>query len=260
MPKYLFFLAACLLWENLPAQKKPVDTLGMMSVQVDDADAMPVLLMDETEGKQSGPSYMAPLLTAARDPFYAAATFQFSAFRFRIRGYEGYCFQTIVNGLSMNTLDDGNTPWSLWSGLNDVFRNAEVVQGLRNSDHAFGGIGGSLAMNIRAASQRRRMQFSYGMSNRSYTHRWMFTYHSGMQKNGWAFSFSGSRRWADEGHAPGSFYDGWSYFMGIDKKLSEHQSLSLSFFGSPLQYGRQAAILMESIALLGTTRYNPYWG
>ncbi|MBN8720361.1 MAG: TonB-dependent receptor [Sediminibacterium magnilacihabitans] len=260
MLKYLLFLAACLLWGNLRAQKKPVDTLGMMSVQVNDADAMPVLLMDETEGKQSGPSYMAPLLTAARDPFYAAATFQFSAFRFRIRGYEGHYFQTTINGLSMNTLEDGNTPWSLWSGLNDVFRNAEVVAGLRNSDHVFGGIGGSLAMNIRAASQRRRMQFSYGMSNRSYTHRWMFTYHSGMQKNGWAFSFSGSRRWADEGHAPGSFYDGWSYFMGIDKKLSEHQSLSLSFFGSPLQYGRQAAILMESIALLGTTRYNPYWG
>lgn len=260
MLKYLSLLAACLFWENIPAQKKLADTLRMVPVEVNDADAMPVLLMDETEGKQSGPSYMAPLLTASRDPFYAAATFQFSTFRFRIRGYEGHCFQTIVNGLSMNTLDDGNTPWSLWGGLNDVFRNAEVVQGLRNNDHAFGGIGGLLAMDIRAARQRRRTQFSYGMSNRSYTHRWMFTYHSGMQKNGWAFSFSGSRRWADEGHTPGSFYDGWSYFIGVDKKISEHQSLSLSFFGSPLQYGKQGAILMESVALLGTTRYNPYWG
>jgi hypothetical protein len=220
---------------------------------------IPVLLLHEHDRNESGGQYIAPLLTANRDPFYAAASFHFSALRFRIRGYDAAFFETWINGLPMNAPDDGNTPWRLWGGLNDVMRNTVVSHGLRNNDFSFGTIGHAVSVDTRASRQRRQTQFGYAASNRSYAHRWSFTHSTGMQKNGWAFSFSGSRRFATEGYTPGTFYDGWSYFIAADKKLGDQQLLSVTLFGAPLKNGRQGPVLHESVALFGEG-YNPYWG
>lgn len=245
--------------KKLPVKTKETDSTNVSLQGIDEADMIPVLLMNEDDKKETGAQYIAPLLTANRDPFYSAAAFQFSALRFSIRGYEGAYFQTLLNGIPMNGLEDGNTPWALWGGLNDVMRNTVLSYGLRSNDFSFGAIGTTALIDARASKQRKQTQFSYSLSNRSYVQRWMFTYNTGMQKNGWACTFSGSRRWADEGYTPGSFYDGWSYFMAIDKRLREDQVLSFSFFGSSLKNGRQGPVLMEMIDLTASN-YNPYWG
>jgi hypothetical protein len=259
MPKcVLLIFCVCIFSEKTNAQKNKTDSLERFPANT--GETLHEILADVTEGKEQGSQYIAPLLTATRDPFYAAAAFQFSAFRFRIRGYDGGCFQTAVNGLPMNALDDGNTPWSLWSGLNDVFRNSVMTIGLRNNEYGFGGIGNSASIDIRAWGQRKQTLFSYGLSNRSHAHRLMITHHSGRQKKGWAFSFSGSRRWAEENHTSGGFYDGWSYCLVADKDFRDKHRFSLAFFGAPLRYGKQGAVLMESVELAGTTKYNPYWG
>ncbi len=220
---------------------------------------IPVLLLHEHDRNENGGQYIAPLLTANRDPFYMAASFHFSALRFRIRGYDAAFFETGINGLPMNAPDDGHTPWRLWGGLNDVMRNTVVSHGLRNSDFSFGTIGHAVSVDTRASRQRRQTQFGYAASNRSYVHRWSFTHSTGMRKNGWAFSFSGSRRFAAEGYTPGTFYDGWSYFIAADKKLGDQQLLSVTLLGAPLKNGRQGPVLHESVALFGEG-YNPYWG
>jgi hypothetical protein len=44
------------------------------------------------------------------------------------------------------------------------------------------------------------------------------------------FTFAGSRRWADEGYVPGTYYDGWSYFAAVDKRLNSKHLLSLIAF------------------------------
>ncbi|GAC1532937.1 MAG: TonB-dependent receptor [Sediminibacterium sp.] len=222
-------------------------------------DDIPVVLMNEAERNDNSGQYIAPLLTANRDAFYNAASFHFSALHFRIRGYDGSFFSTCINGLPMNTLDDGNTPWTQWGGLADVMRNTLPVQGLRNNDFSFGTPGMSVAIDTRASRQRKHTQFGYGFSNRSYAHRWTLTHGTGMKKKGWAFAFSGSRRAAEEGQVPGTFYNGWSYFIAVDKKLDERQLLSLSLFGAPLISGRQGPVLQESVVLAGDG-YNPYWG
>ena len=88
----------------------------------------------------------------------------------------------------------------------------------------------------------------------------MFTHSTGISKKGWAFTFSGSRRWADEGYVPGTFYNGWSYFASVDKKINSKQLISFATFGAPTQNGRQGAALQEMIDLSGSQYYNPYWG
>ena len=88
----------------------------------------------------------------------------------------------------------------------------------------------------------------------------MLTHSTGISKKGWAFSFSGSRRWADEGYVPGTYYNGWSYFAGVDKRFGQKQLLSFVTFGAPTENGRQGAALQEMTDLSGTKYYNPYWG
>ena len=83
---------------------------------------------------------------------------------------------------------------------------------------------------------------------------------TGLLPGGWAVSLSASRRWAQEGYVDGTFYDAYSYFLSIDKKLNDHQSVNLTAFGAPVQRGRAGAGTPEMYDLAGSNYYNSYWG
>ncbi|MCE3282965.1 MAG: TonB-dependent receptor, partial [Chitinophagaceae bacterium] len=125
---------------------------------------------------------------------------------------------------------------------------------------AFGDIGSSTNIDSRAGRQRKQTSFGYALSNRNYTHRFNFYHGTGVSKKGWAFAFAGSRRWADEGYVPGTYYDGWSYFAAADKRLSSRHLLSLVVFGAPTENGRQTGSVQEAMDLSGSNYYNPAWG
>jgi hypothetical protein len=216
-----------------------------------------VTLDDDLEGGTQG---VASLLTAGRDPFYNAASFNFNAVRFRIRGYDNDLNSTYMNGIPMDNLDNGFTPFGLWGGLNDVMRNRDLSIGLRANTFTFGDIGSSTNIDARASRQRAQTQFGYALTNRNYTHRFTFYHGTGVSKKGWAFTFAGSRRWAEEGYVPGTYYDGWSYFAAVDKRLSSKHLLSLVVFGAPTENGRQTASVQEAMDLAGSNYYNPAWG
>lgn len=227
-------------------------------IKEDIAETVPtVTLDDDFEGGTQG---VASLLTAGRDPFYSAASFNFNAVRFRIRGYDNDLNSTYMNGIPMDNLDNGFTPFGLWGGLNDVMRNRDLSLYLRANTFTFGDIGSSSNIDARASRQRKQTQFGYALSNRNYTHRFTFYHGTGVSKKGWAFTFAGSRRWADEGYVPGTYYNGWSYFAAADKKLGTKHLLSLIVFGAPTENGRQTGSVQEAMDLAGTHYYNPAWG
>src|SRR6516225_5764117 len=64
-------------------------------------DNIPVITLDDNELNDAGSQNISSLLTAGRDPFYNAATFNFSVARFRIRGYDADFTSTYINGISM---------------------------------------------------------------------------------------------------------------------------------------------------------------
>lgn len=247
------------------AQVQPVrDTTKIDTVLQDSKDAMmdniPVVSLDENDMQDGTSQNVSSQLTAGRDPFFNGATFHFNAVRFRLRGYDADLFSTYMNGAPMENLDNGFTPFGLWGGLNDVLRNRETVLGLRATPYAFGDIGGSTNFDTRASRQRKQTSFNYALSNRNYTHRMMMTHSTGMNKKGWALSLSGSRRFALEGYSDGTYYDGWSGFIGIDKKLNARHLLSLVAFATPTESGRQGPALKEMIDITNNKYYNPYWG
>jgi len=223
-------------------------------------DNIPVVALDENAMGDGSSQNISSVLTAGRDPFFSAASFNFSAVRYRVRGYDADLNSTFMNGIPMDNLDNGFTPFGLWGGLNDVMRKRYLIIGLRPPILAVGVIGSNTNMNARASKQRKQTQFGYALSNRAYTHRWNLTHSTGISKKGWAFTFSGSRRWAGEGYVPGTYYDGWSYFASVDKRLSQKHLLSFTVFGAPTENGRQTGATQESMDIAGTNYYNPSWG
>jgi hypothetical protein len=223
-------------------------------------DNIPVITLDDNDFGDAGAQNISSLLTAGRDPFYNAATFNFSAARFRIRGYDADFTSTYINGIPMDNLDNGYTPFGLWGGLNDVFRNRDINVGIRYNTFSFGDIGNTTNIDVRASKQRPQTNIGYAYSNRSYDHRMLFTHSTGLTKKGWAFTVSGSWRYADEGYVQGTYFNGYSWFAAVDKKLGQRQILSLIAFDAPTESGRQGAATQEMIDIAGTHYYNPNWG
>jgi len=267
-PKHFLLMGICIGLASSPvfAQVKPhLDTIPARDSVLDQLkdnlqENIPVVSIDENDGDDGGSQNVSSLLSAGRDPYLNAATFKFSAVRFRLRGYDADQFSTYINGAPMENLDNGFTPYSQWGGLNDVLRNRDNSMGLAPSLTAFGGFGGVATFDTRASHQRRQTSINYAVSNRSYAHRLMLTHSTGLNRKGWAFSFSASRRWADEGYTDGTFYDGWSFFAAVDKRISDRQLLSLSIFATPTTTGRQGATVQEMRDISGDNFYNPYWG
>ena len=131
----------------------------------------------------------------------------------------------------------------LWGGLNDVMRNRDVSLGLSNNTFSFGNLSSTTNIDSRASKQRKQTSFSYAYQTGIIRIGGCLRTVQALSKKGWAFSFSGSRRWADEGYVPGTYYNGWSYFAGVDKRFGQKQLLSFVTFGAPTENGRQGAAL-----------------
>jgi hypothetical protein len=202
---------------------------------------------------------IAGLLQATQDVFLRTAAFEFSSSFFSIKGLDSGNGKVLINGIEMNKLFDGRAQWSNWGGLNDVLRNQEFNNGLSASNFTFGGILGSTNINTRASQQRPGTRISYASSNRSYVHRMMATHSTGILEDGWAFTFSGSRRAANEGFNDGSSYDAYSLFGSIEKKINNKHSINFTSIFAPNIRGKSSPNTQE-VYDLKDIRYNEYWG
>ncbi len=263
MASGLFVLVVChpaLAQEKVTADTlKANDSSVIESIKEISVDNIPVVSLDDDNNDGSAQN-ISSLLNAGRDPFLNAAAFKFGAVRFRIRGYDADMFGTYMNGAPMENLDNGFTPYGLWGGLNDVTRNKDNSLGLRPTTYAYGELGGTNYLDTRASYQRKQTSINYAASNRNYSNRIMITHSTGLNKKGWAFSASASRRWADEGFTDGTYYDGSSFYVGVDKRFNAKHLLSFVAFGAPTENGRQGASVQEMLDIAGTNFYNPYWG
>lgn len=228
-------------------------------------DLLPVISLDDNEladGDEEGMEgqNVSGLLTGSRDPFINTVAYTFGSYRFQPRGYDRNQQEVLINGVPMNDVETGNAYWSQWGGLNDVFRGRSQTYGLQASEFGFGGINGTVFFDATAASQRRQVRATYSVANRSCRNRAMLTYNTGMMQNGWAFSLSASRRWAQEGYIPGTFYDSYSYFAAASKKLDSKNMLHLTLFGAPTRRGKMSPAVQEAYDLAGSNYYNPNWG
>ncbi|MEO1257808.1 MAG: hypothetical protein AAFZ15_03395 [Bacteroidota bacterium] len=223
-------------------------------------DRIPIItLSGGDEESELGPQNVSGILSASRDPFISAAAFNLSTGGFDIRGFRNETV-ALFNGMPFNNIENRSIYWSSWGGLNDVTRNRESAIDLSANSHTFGGIGGFTAFDTRASKQRPGKRISYMYANRAYSGRLMGTWSTGMMDNGWAFTVSGSRRWAEEGYVPGTFYNLYSGFVSVDRKVNDKHLLNLTALDVIGTRGSQGSSIQQINDLVGTNFYNPNWG
>jgi len=255
MKKFLFFAVAVLLVGRMTAQT--IDTTDL-NTQHD----MPTVILLDSDFEESSTSVndASTLLNSSRDVFNSIAAYNFGSLRYRVRGNDSKYSEVMINGISMNDPETGRPVFSNWGGLNDAFRNSVLVEGLDRTGAGFGGLGGLTAYSTRASEYRKQISLSYAFSNRSYNHRAMASIGTGDMGNGWYLMANVSGRYAGKGYTEGTFYQAYSYFLSVEKKINDKHSLDLTVFGAPSQRGGSAPVVQEAYDLVGSNYYNPNWG
>ena len=247
---------------------KDVVDLGEIVLTPNEAGTSPqsmeiptIALEENTSSEDDGVSLQnaGSLVIANRDPFISTLAYVFGLYNFHPRGLNRRAGEIQVNGIPVNDLESGYASWNTLGGLSDVFRSRDVVYGLAPSDYMYGGLNGASYIAATAADQRKGVDMTYTLTDRNYNDNIMLTANTGLMKNGWAFSFSGSKRWAEEGYVPGTSYDGYSYYAAVSKVIKKG-TLNFTTFGAPTYYTKPAAATKEADSLAGTKYYNQNWG
>ncbi|WP_010522752.1 TonB-dependent receptor [Aquimarina agarivorans] len=199
------------------------------------------------------------LLQASRDAFLNSVAFNWSATFFRIRGLGNEHNKMLINGVEMNSLYNNRPNWNNWTGLNDILRSQENTFYNSLSPLSFGSALGVTNLKLNASSFATGKKVAVASTNRSFQGRLMATYHSGVQKNGWSYSFSASARRAKQGYIDGTSLQSFSVFASAEKQFNQKHSLSLTALYTPIERGKASPNTNEVTELKGT-RYNSYWG
>ncbi|MCH8534982.1 MAG: carboxypeptidase-like regulatory domain-containing protein [Flavobacteriaceae bacterium] len=238
--------------------------MGQLFLQVDIGDEKfrmgTISLSDDEIGEGDDVAFnISGLLQSSRDVFLRAAAFDFSSTFFRPRGLDNANGKVLINGMEMNKQFSGRPQWANWGGLNDVTNNREFAMYSKANEYAFGDIAGTTNLNMRASQLRSGGRVSYAMSDRTYEGRVMASYSTGVNSNGWAFSFMASRRYGDEGFREGTPYDANSVFLSVEKIFNDKHALNFTTFYAPNVRGIGTAITQEMRDIKGVA-YNPNWG
>jgi len=246
----------CMVSSTLFAQEESTQDTTLV-----DKEFIPLISLSDSDFGDGQDEGISGLLSASGDVFARNTDYNLSVGRFRVRGYDSENVAVHLNGIPMNDLESGWASYSIWGGLNQATRVKQTAYGLGASDFSFGAFGGSLNIDTRASEQRKQVKVSYVATNRqNYNNRLMVSGATGMQSNGWGFTAAASRRWAQNGFVPGTFYDAYSYFIGVDRKLNKQHSLNFTFLGASQNRGRSTGAVQEIQDIAGDNLYNPYWG
>ncbi len=194
--------------------------------------------------------------------------------RITVRGFDQRNVGVLIDGVPVNDMENGWVYWSNWFGLDAITSNIQIQRGLGATKLAMPSVGGTLNIITSGINSRKGISFrqEYGTGNFI---RSTLSYNSGMLKNGWGVTASGSYKQGD-GWVDGTNTQGVFYYLKVQKKFEKHL-LSLSGFGAPQQHGQRSfnqkiqywdsEIARENGATIDSNlimdrgiRFNQHWG
>ncbi len=200
------------------------------------------------------------IISSNNDLYASEVGYGFSAMRFRYRAFGQKYNDIYINGMQMNDMETGQFRYSLVGGLNNQTRGVEASLPFEDNNFSLSAMGGSNNYNFRAGSMATGHRASLLATNSNYILRGMYSYSSGFNKKGWAFTGNLTYRWANRGYVKGTFYNSLSYFFGFEKLFNNNHSLSFATWGNPTERSTQGAATDEAYWLANSPYYNPYWG
>ena len=201
------------------------------------------------------------IIVSSNSNIYASEVgYLFSPARFRYRALDQKYNEIFINGAPMNDAESGQFRYSMIGGLNYISRDVEYSLPFEGNKFSMPAAAGSNNYNFRPSHYGAGQRVSIAGANRNYTLRGMYTYNSGLTDKGWAFTANLTYRWANRGYVKGTFYNSLSYFLGVEKVINDHHSVSLVTWGNPTERASQGPATDESYWLANSNYYNPYWG
>ncbi len=226
-----------------------------------DADVIPTIAVSSDDLSEAITTQnVASMLASTGDIYAATLSYRLNQGGFRYRGYRSDQFTMLVNGVVINDPENGASFFNGSGAFTDLLRNRSGSLALLPSSFAFGGLGGAYNMDMRAGGLKKGLSLTYTAANRQYFNRLNASYSTGYLKHGWAVAVAVSRRWAVKGYVPGTSFDGYGYFLSVEKKFGEKHRLSFTTLGTPTTSGRSSATVREFQQLAGDNYYNPDWG
>ena len=221
-----------------------------------------VLLDEELIGEEAdqGDYNVSSLLSSSNDIYLSNSAYDFSAVRFKLRGYDYRYFDNYINGVNFSDIERGGFSYGMIGGLNDATRNNDITNLMLPTTFSFGQIGTSSNIITNASSYAVGTKATLAYTNRNYKLRGVVTHSTGLMNNGWAITGSVAYRWADEGFVEGTFYNSLAAFLAVEKVLNDHHKLSLTALAAPTQRAQQSAVIQEIADLLDNNYYNSNWG
>ncbi len=249
------------LFVNVTVDKGFVKDMVFVSMspvlQVDDLDESNFAEFDMTDtGYNDAPT----ILFSSNDPYDQVAGYGFSNIRFKNRGYNSETQDTYFAGVRLNDAITGYSPYSLWTGLNEVTRSKESTTGLDAADYGLGGYNGTTNIYGDPINVRQGLRASVLTNSASYRLRLMLTYGSGPLDNGWSYAVSASARMGGNDWVKGVYYRSFAYYIGAEKKWGDERRLAMMTFATPGRRGAQNASTQEVYDLMGDNMYNSNWG
>ena len=160
----------------------------------------------------------------------------------------------------MNDALTGFSPYSLWSGLNEVTRAKASVIGSEISPYGIGGYNGLTNIYATPGQARPGKRFSVLTNSALYRMRVMGTWAVPENDKGWSYAVSASARLGGNDWVQGVYYRSFAYYLGVEKNWNDRHRLALVTFGAPGQRGAQNASTQEVYDLMGDNMYNSNWG
>ena len=182
-----------------------------------------------------------------------------------MRGFDNTNTATVINGVPVNDMENGNVYQSNWQGLRDVTSVMQTQRGVGASKVSAPSIGGTINIVTKGVDAKKGGAVSYGMSTYGQQNL-SFSLSTGMSKTGWAVSLLGSKAWGEKAFI-GSDYTSYTYFLSIAKRFNDSHQLTLTAFGSPqTHYQRKGALTLAGWKYVEQTygvknyRYNSTYG
>lgn len=194
--------------------------------------------------------------------------------RITVRGFDQRNVGVMIDGVPVNDMENGAVYWSNWFGLDAITSNIQIQRGLGATKLAMPSIGGTINILTSGIGSKKGLTFRQELATGNFT-RSTLSYNSGMLKNGFGFTFSGSYKQGD-GWVDGTPTQGAFYYGKVQKKYKNHL-ISLSAFGAPQNHGQRSFnqpiqyFDTETARELGLTinpdaisdrgiRFNEHWG
>ncbi|HLS30997.1 MAG TPA: TonB-dependent receptor [Flavobacteriaceae bacterium] len=174
-----------------------------------------------------------------------------------VRGFDQSNTAFLFNGQPINDMTNGKVYWSNWSGLSDIVNAVQMQRGLGSSKLAISSVGGTMNMVTKTTAKREGGFARFLVGNDSYM-KTTVSYDTGVNENGWGFSFLLDHWQAARKYAKGTKGEGQVYFFSVGKELGRH-NFNLLLTGAPQQHSQNFAKTQEDYDYYGR-KYNDNYG